>query len=196
MAYNKEIEEIKEYAERENVPIMQEDGIELLIKIINENNVKKILEVGTAIAYSTIRMALSKDIVIDTIERDEKRYLEAVKNIKKVELEKKIKPIFGDALDVKIEGKYDLIFLDAAKGKNIEFFEKFENNLNKNGIFVTDNMNFHGYVQMNENEIQSRNLRGLVRKIKKYREFLKTNPKYETTFYEIGDGVAVTRKKE
>ena len=91
--------------------------------------------------------------------------------------------------------KYDLIFIDAAKAQNIKFFELFERNLNSLGYIITDNMYFHGLVRKNEKEIGSRNLRGIVRKIKDYINFLKNNDRYNTTIYDIGDGIAVSEKK-
>ena len=196
MSFKSEIENIKEYAKNESVPIMLDDGIDFLIKLIKKENIKNILEVGTAIGYSAIMMAnVSSDIKITTIEKDEKRYLEAIKNIKKFNMEKRITPVFNDALEVTLDKEYDLIFLDAAKGKNIEFLEKFECNLKTGGFFVTDNINFHGYTLMDESLIKSRNLRGLVRKIKKYIEYLKNNQKYDVEFLNIGDGIAVCKKK-
>ena len=88
-----------------------------------------------------------------------------------------------------------MIFLDGAKGQNINFFEHFEKNLDSDGFVITDNINFHGYLKKDESEIKSRNLRGLVRKIKDYINYLKTSVKYETVFYELGDGISVTRRK-
>lgn len=191
------IKEIKEYAKKEDVPIMLDDGIDFLTTFILKHQITSVLEVGTAIGYSAIMMALSSPTLkIVTIERDEARYLEALKNIKKFNLENRITLVFKDALDVSLTDKFDLIFLDGAKGKNIDFVEHFEKNLKDDGYFVTDNINFHGYVQKDENEIKSRNLRGLVRKIKGYIEYLKESDKYHTEFYEVGDGIAVTSKKE
>lgn len=196
MSFKSDMEKIKEYAKIENVPIMLDDGIDFLIKLIKKENVKNILEVGTAIGYSAIMMAnINSDIKITTIEKDEKRYLEALKNIKKFDMEKRITPVFNDALEVTLDKQYDLIFLDAAKGKNIDFLERFEHNLKSGGYFVTDNINFHGYTLKDESEIKSKNLRGLVRKIKKYIEYLKNNPKYDVEFFNIGDGIAVCKKK-
>ena len=187
------IKEIKEYAKLENVPIMQDDGIEFLTTFIIKNQVKTVLEIGTAIGYSAIKMALSSpNLKIVSIERDEKRYLEAVKNIKKMQLEDRITLIFKDALDVKLEDKYDLIFIDAAKSQSIHFFEQFERNLNDRGYIVTDNLNFHGYVFKKEEEIKSKNLRALVRKIKDYHKYLEENKKFKTEFYDIGDGISVS----
>ena len=190
------INEIKEYAKENDVPIMQDDGIEFLTTFIVNKKVDSVLEVGTAIGYSAIMMALANpNLKVVTIERDEERYLEALKNIKKFNLDDRITLIFKDALDVNLKDKFDLVFLDGAKGQNINFFEHFENNLKEEGYIITDNINFHGYVQKNEEEIKSRNLRGLVRKIKKYIEYLKTNEKYETAFYDTGDGISVTQRK-
>lgn len=190
------IKEIKEYANIENVPIMQDEGIAFLTDFIARNNTVNVLEIGTAIGYSAIMMALTNDRVkVTTIERDENRYLEAVKNVKRLGLEDRITLIFKDALEVNLNEKFDLIFLDGAKGQNINFFEHFERNLSENGYVITDNINFHGYVKKDESEIKSRNLRGLVRKIKNYINYLKSSIKYETTFYDKGDGISVTRRK-
>ena len=191
------INQIKEYAKEKDVPIMSGSGIRFLTNYIKDNNIKNILEIGTAIGYSAIMMAItSEDIYITTIERDEKRYLEAIKNIKKMNLEDRVHLIYKDAFDVKLSDKFDLIFIDAAKAQNTRFFEKFEYNLNSNGTIITDNMNFHGLVLKDERDIESRNLRQLVRKISEYIEFLKNNEDYKTTFYNVGDGVGVSEKVE
>lgn len=190
------IKEIKEYALKEKVPIMLDDGMDFLTEFINKNKVNSVLEIGSAIGYSAIMMALANPrLKIVTIEKDEERYLEAIKNIKKLKLENQITLIYKDALEVNIKDKFDLIFIDAAKGQNMKFFERFSNNLNNNGYIITDNINFHGFVKKDESEIKSKNLRQLVRKIKKYIEFLKENPNYETEFYDIGDGLSVSRKR-
>ena len=190
------IKEIREYAKDNKVPIMQPEGIDFLTTFIIKHQIKNVLEIGTAIGYSAIMMSLcSPTLKVTTIERDEERYLEAIKNIKKLNLEDRITLIFNDALKTKIEGKYDLIFIDAAKAQNIKFFELFERNLNEGGFIITDNMYFHGLVKKSEKEIKSRNVRGIVRKIKDYITFLKENDNYNTTIYEIGDGIAVSEKK-
>ena len=191
------INEIRTYAKENNVPIMLDDGIEYLTNYIIKNNVNSVLEIGTAIGYSAIMMALANpSLSVTTIERDEKRYLEALKNIKKLNLENRITLIFNDALDVNITGKFDLIFIDAAKAQNIKFFEKYDKNLRVGGTIVTDNLNFHGMVEKDEKEIESRNVRGIVRKTKAYINYLKENTEYETKFYSIGDGISISIKKE
>lgn len=188
--------EIEKYAKKNDVPIMNKRGINFLCKLIKKNNIKNILEIGSAIGYSSLKMAsLDEDIKIVTIERDNERYLEAIKNIKKMKKEKQITIILGDALDTNIKGSFDLIFIDAAKGQNIKFFNKYSKLLNEKGIIVTDNMSFHGLVEEKE-RIKNKNLRQLVNKIKKYIEFLKENTEYNTKFYKTGDGIAVTTRKE
>ena len=190
------IKEMKEYAEDNNVPIITDEGINYIRNYIKENKIKRILEVGTAIGYSSILMALTdEEITITTIERDEKRYLEAIKNVKKFKLEDRINLIYKDALEVNLNEKYDLIFIDAAKAQNTNFFERFERNLCDGGTIITDNMNFHGLVFKDESEIESRNLRQLVRKVKNYKVFLLENMNYETEFLDIGDGIAISVRK-
>ena len=187
------IKEMKEYAEDNNVPIITDEGINYIRNYIKENNIKRILEVGAAIGYSSILMALTdEEITITTIERDEKRYLEAVKNIKKFHLEERITLLYKDAFDVELSEEFDLVFIDAAKAQNTRFFEKFSKNLAKQGTIITDNMNFHGLVE-DESKIESRNLRALIRKVKAYHKFLENNEDYKTTFLNIGDGLAVSK---
>lgn len=187
------IKEMKEYAEDNNVPIITDEGINYIRSYIKENNIKRILEVGAAIGYSSILMALTdEEITITTIERDEKRYLEAVKNIKKFHLEERITLLYKDAFDVELDEEFDLVFIDAAKAQNTRFFEKFSKNLAKHGTIITDNMNFHGLVE-DESKIESRNLRALIRKVKAYHDFLENNEDYKTEFLNIGDGLAVSK---
>lgn len=190
------IREMKQYAEVNNVPIMMDEGIDFLTTFILKNHVKNVLEIGTAIGYSAIMMALvDPNVKITTIERDEIRYLEALKNVKAFGLENRITLIYNDAFNVKLDEKFDLIFIDAAKAQNIKFFEMFERNLEYRGVIITDNLKFHGLVDKKEEEIKSKNLRALVRKIKDYVDYLKTNEKYNTEFFEVGDGISVSKRK-
>lgn len=191
------IKEMEEYAEEHSVPIMNKRGMNFLCKFIEKNEIKTILEIGTAIGYSAIRMALvNKNIHIVSIERDQERYIEAVKNIKKFKLDKRITLILGDALDLNVDltDKFDMLFIDAAKGQYTKFFNKFSKNIEDDGVIVSDNMNFHGLV--NEvDTIENRNLRQLVTKLKKYITFLEENDNFDTKFYKVGDGIAITVKK-
>lgn len=186
---------IEEYADKNNIPIMMSDGIEFLTDFIKKNNVKRILEIGSAIGYSAIRMALvSDDIHVVTIERDVLRYNEALKNINDFDLSDRIKIILGDALECSIDGEFDLIFIDAAKAQYIKFFEKYKVNLSKNGVIISDNLSFHGMVD-NIDSITNRNTKQLVGKIVKYIDFLKNNLEFDTEFISIGDGIGISRRK-
>jgi predicted O-methyltransferase YrrM len=188
--------EMERYAEANNIPIIELDSIKFIMKYIKLNNVKSVLEIGTAIGYSAILMANATDSVeITTIEKDEKRYREAVKNVNNCNLDKRIEIVYNDALEVNLAGhSYDLIFIDAAKGGYIKYFEKFCNYLNPGGVIITDNLKFHGLVK-NKSSIKSKNLKGIVNKIEKYIEFLNNNKDYITKYYDIGDGLSVSFKR-
>ena len=164
-----QIIEMEQYAKDHNVPIIEKDSIAFILKFIKVNEVKKILELGSAIGYSAILMAsVSDDIKVTTIERDETRYMECLKNVKKCGLEKRIDIVYQDALEVNLSGvSYDLIFIDAAKGQYTKFFEKYKYFLNPGGVIISDNLKFHGHVG-NRNQIASRNLKQLVGKIENY----------------------------
>lgn len=190
------IRKMEEYADEHGVPIMEKEGIEFLTEFIKHNKIKSILEVGTAIGYSAIKMALvSDDITITTIERDEVRYLEAVKNVKALGLDSRINLVLGDALEYIPDGMYDLIFIDAAKSQYIKFFEKYTKNLNEKGYVISDNINFHGLTNSDKSKL-SRNLRQLIGKLERYIAFLKENTEFKTRFFEIGDGIAISNRKD
>lgn len=189
------MKELEEYAKINNIPIMQKDGILYLINYIKENNIKNILEIGSAIGYSAIMMAsIDSDIKITTIERDRDRYDLAVFNIKKYNLDKQINIIYGDAVDTDITGMYDLIFIDAAKGKNIFFFEKYKNNLVKGGTIITDNLSFHGLVE-DSDLVKTKNQRGIVNKIKDFISFLDNNDEFDTEYIPVGDKIAISKRR-
>lgn len=193
---NRDFKYIEKYAEEHNVPIMEKSGIKFLTKYISENKVRNILEIGSAIGYSAIKMALVDDkIKVTTIERDSERYMEALKNIKEFGLEKRVTLVLADALDLELEDKYDLIFIDAAKAQYIKFFEKYSKNLKTNGAIISDNIYFHGYVEQEE-RIENKNLRQLVDKVRVYIDFLNNNEEFDTKFYKVGDGISVSKLKK
>lgn len=192
----KRLNEIKIYAKNNNVPIIEDDSLEYIINYIKDNKYISILEIGTAIGYSSISLALSNDkLNITTIEKDINMYHLAISNINNINFNNRIKVILGDALEVEIKDKYDLIFIDAAKSQYIKFFNKYSNNLNDNGTIITDNLKFHGQVN-NYKNITSKDLRELVGKIIKYIEFLKENKEYNTKFIDVGDGISISKKVE
>lgn len=191
------IMEMEAYAKENNVPIIEKDSIAYIMKIIKKQNIKDILEIGSAIGYSTILMAsASEGVNVTTIERDETRYMECLKNVKKANLDKQINVVYQDALDINLKDvSYDLIFIDAAKAQYTNFFEKFKYFLKPNGMIITDNIKFHGYVN-HKDEIESKNLRQLVGKLENYIDFLKDNEEFDTEFFDVGDGLAISVRKD
>ena len=186
MKFNDLISNMERFAKKENVPIMQKESLDYLISFIKQHDIKSVLEVGTAIGYSTI---LIKEVVnnITSIERDEERYNIAVKNVELSSLNN-ITLIKGDALDITITDKFDLIFIDAAKGKNKEFLDKFKSNLNENGYIIIDNMDFHGLVGKSMT-IEKRRLRSLVKKIENFIKYMEEQTEFKVTKIDKGDGL-------
>ena len=191
---SKLIKEIEEYGIKNNVPIMSEDTIEVIKNIITVNEFHTILEIGTAIGYSTICFASTPGVTnITSIERDPIRSAIAVNNVKESGL-KNITLRHTDALEIEIKDKFDLIIIDAAKSQNMKFFNKFKENLNEDGIIIIDNLSFHGYVNQ-ETRIQSRNLRQMVNKIRKFIDFLNNNEEFTVKYIEVGDTLGVCKRK-
>lgn len=188
------LEEMENYAKQYNIPIMEKEGIEFITKYIEKNNIRNILEIGSAIGYSAIKMALvNENIKIITIERDKERYNEAIKNIDKLKLNNQIRIFNKDAFEIDLEDKFDLIFIDAAKSQSTKFFLKFKKNLTNEGTIITDNIYFHGLTY--KEDIKSKNLRQLTKKIREYVEFLKNNQEFYTEILDIGDGIAISKRK-
>lgn len=189
---------LKEYAKENNVPIIIDEGLAFLETIIGLKKPVNILEIGSAIGYSAIRMSKVCGSNIYTIERNENMYKEALKNISLANKEDSIHLIFKDALEAFDEVsnvKFDMIFIDAAKAQYMKFFDLYTPLLNDGGIVVCDNMLFHGLVNSNETEGLSRSVRGLIRKLSNFHEALLSNENYQTSIFDIGDGMAVSIKK-
>ncbi len=191
---NNLIDEIREYGIKNDVPIMSVESIETITKIIKDNNIHSILEIGTAIGYSTICLASIDGInKITSIERDNDRFEIAKSNVEKSNLNN-INLIFGDATDIEINDKYDLVIIDAAKSQNRRFFDKYKSNLSKDGIIIIDNLEFHGYVGKSK-EIKSKNLRQMVGKIEKFIDFLNEQQEFSVEYIEVGDKLGVCKRK-
>lgn len=191
-------QEMEEYAQEHQIPIMEAAGIEALIQILRIQKPKAILEIGAAIGYSALRMADAlPSTTIVTIERDEERYLLAEANIKKAQKGEQIKLIKGDALEtVEAIGTYapfDAMFIDAAKGQYKKFFELYSPYLADKGIIITDNVLFKGLVC--ETEFPSRRVRSLVKKINEYNQWIMNHPQFDTAILPVGDGVAISIKR-
>lgn len=188
------IEKIEKYAYENKIPIMQKDGILYLCNYIKENKIKRILEVGSAIGYSSIMMSLvSNDIFITTLEKDKDRYEVALNNIKLFGLDNQIDIKNVDAKEYFDNNFYDLIFIDASKSNNRLFFEKFSSNLDKDGVIITDNLSFHGLLE-DDSLIKTKNQRSIVNKIKSYIFFLDNNKDFKTTYVLVGDKISISRK--
>ena len=199
--FDEVVKTIHDSARAVNIPIIQDDGLDFLLFIVKVLKPNRILELGTAVGFSAIMMAKSTNATIDTIERNQEMYEMAISNIKNLSLEDRINVHFCDALEIdlkELKSNYDLIFIDAGKAQNIKFFTKFSPLLSDNGIILTDNILFHGYVEEYEKNGKvngSKDLNALVRKIHEYNKWLRELDDYDTTFLNIGDGIAVTRKR-
>lgn len=195
MVFGMNITNLKNKARKNNIPIIQDGGIAFIKKYITDNNIKTILEIGSAVGYSAISFALlDKNIKVHTLERDVERYNEAIKNINEFNLNNQIIIKNVDALEYELDDTFDLIFIDAAKSQYIKFFEKYKHNLTTNGVIITDNLSFHGMVD-DLSLTHNRNTKQLVGKIRNYIEFLKNNEEFDTVFYKDGDGISVSKKK-
>lgn len=187
--------DLEQYAKEHQVPIMMDGGLKFLLEKLQEKQCLSFLELGTAIARTSIEVAkLDPRMKVVTIERNPDMIVQAKKNIEESGLSDQITLIEGDALEVDVDGMFDCIFIDAAKAQYRRFFEKYCIHLNENGIIVSDNMNFYGLVEHPELS-RNRNTRQLVRKIHDYHTYLAELSDYETAFYDYGDGVAITRRK-
>ena len=190
-----EIAAIKTYAKKNSIPIMRDGGIDFICQYIKDHNIKRILEIGTAIGFSASEFAkASPDVTVTTIELDIDRHITAKQNFVDQGLDNRITAILGDAAQVEIDDEFDLIFIDGPKAQYQKHFEKFTANLAPGGVVISDNLSFHGMVEdlsltHNYSTIK------LVKKIRKYIAFLKANENFETTFYEVGDGISVTKRK-
>ncbi len=191
------IEDIKEKALDEKVPIIKDDGLLFILNLIKERNIKDILELGTAVAYSSISMArIDKDIFIDTIEKNEDMYKKAIENINNEGFNSQIKVHFMPIEDFKTTKKYDLIFVDAAKAQYKKYTEQFFDNLKDDGVFVYDNMIFHGMIYDVTN-IKNRNTRSLVKKLLNFRDFMLKDEHFDIMFHDdVGDGILVASKSK
>ena len=191
-----ELEKIKEKALENHIPIIMDDTLEVIAKILIEKKPKRILEIGTAVGYSAMCFSkyLAEDGLIDTIERDEKRIEEAKQNFKKVEVENKINLYEGDAVEIlpTLNEKYDVVFIDAAKGKYPFFLNQALHKLNPQGIIFADNILYKGYVMSDYNKHKQRTA---VRNLREYIKETTENPNLETEILEVGDGLAISKMK-
>ena len=190
------LNQIKENALERHIPIIMDETLKIITEKIKDNKPKKILEIGTAVGYSSICFSqyLAENGKIDTIERDKEIILEARKNIKEMELEEVIHIYEGDAVEIlpSLQEKYDMVFIDAAKSKYTFFLEQALRLLNQNGIIFADNILYKGYVMSDYNKHKQRTA---VRNLREYIKCITENPNLETEILEVGDGLAISKLK-
>ncbi|XXM73643.1 O-methyltransferase [Lysinibacillus sphaericus] len=192
------LEEMEQYAEEHHVPIMELVGIEALLGILAIQQPTRILEIGTAIGYSALRMAEAiPETEITTIERDEERYKTAQGFLARSSHKDRIHTLLGDALELQAEveknGPFDAIFIDAAKGQYQKFFDLYAAMLSENGVVYSDNVLFKGLVA--EEEVEQKRIRNMVKKLQKYNAWLMSHEEYETSILPVGDGIAISKKR-
>lgn len=191
-----ELEKIKQKALEEHIPIIMDDTLEVVDRILKEVQPRRILEIGTAVGYSAMCFSeyLQGDGKIDTIERDEERIAEAKVNIKNVGVEDKINIYEGDAVEIlpTLNEKYDVVFIDAAKGKYPFFLEQALRLLKKDGIIFADNILYKGYVMSDYNKHKQRTA---VTHLREYIKLTTEDPQLNTEILEVGDGLAITTMK-
>lgn len=193
----KTIEQIKEKALKEHIPIIMDDTLEVVGQVLKEIKPNKILEIGTAVGYSAICFSkyLAEGGRIDTIEREESRITEAKINVKDLKLEEKINIISGDAVEIlpTLNEKYDAIFIDAAKGKYPFFLKEAIRMLSDKGVIIADNILYKGYTLSDYNKHKQRTA---VRGLREYLKELEENGELETELLEVGDGLTITKRKQ
>ncbi len=189
-----ELDKIKNRALEEHIPIIMDDTLQTIRKYLENKKVDRFLEIGTAVGYSAICFTefLSNNGRIDTIERDKERVEEAKINIKNMNLENTIRIYEGDALEIlpELNEKYDVIFIDAAKGKYPFFLNQSLRLINQDGIIFADNILYKGYVMSDYNKHKQRTA---VRNLREYIKEVSENPNLETEILEVGDGLAVSK---
>lgn len=195
---SKFIQELETYAKNHDIPIMELDGIETLLQFLRIQQPTKILEVGTAIGYSAIRMLDELPMAhVISIEKDQERADLAKSNVLKASFQSRFHLIHGDALDVSSDveshGPFDVLFIDAAKGQYERFFSLYEPMVKEGGLIFSDNVLFKGMI-VSEEEQASRGLRALVRKIRAYNDKLMKDPRFHSILLPVGDGVIVSKK--
>lgn len=195
--FEQTIAAMKNYAEAQHVPIMEDEGIRHLTALLREQQPEKILEIGSAIGFSALKMAEAlPGAAIDTIERDSIRFTKAVEFISSSGYREQIRLFEGDALEMDLsllEDSYDAIFIDAAKGQYERFFEKYEVLLKSGGVIYCDNMHMHGMSAVPLTEIPRRK-RTMIRNLRNFKETMMQREDYDTKLLDMGDGIMICRK--
>ena len=196
MANYEYLKEIEKYGRDNKIPILLDESLEYIEEILNAKKPRRILEIGTAIGFSAICFSkyLADDGRIDTIEIESLRVEQAIENIKKVGIESKIRVIEGDALDILpyLTETYDVVFIDAAKGKYNEFYEHALRLTEPGSIIIADNVLYKGYVLSDYNKHKQRTA---VNKLREFIDMVLNNPSLDAKLVEIGDGLIIANVK-
>ena len=186
--------EIEKYADEHNVPIINKDSRQLLMDTVKKNAPKSILEVGTAVGYSALVMAenMPPNGKIITIEQDANRIDTAYDFITRAGRIEQIQLMDGDASVIldQLEDTFDMVFIDAAKGQYLDYLQKVMDKLSVGAVIVADNVLFRGMVMSNEPPLKR--YRTIVKRLREYLDFVNQDPRFSTTIYEEGDGVAIS----
>lgn len=192
----KELEMIKQKALEDHIPIIMDDTLDVVRKVLIETRPNRILEIGTAVGYSAICFSeyLQENGRIDTIEREEERVKQARENIKRVEVEDKIQVYAGDAVEIlpTLQESYDVIFIDAAKGKYPFFLEQALRMSHQGTVIIADNVLYKGYVMGDYNKHKQRTA---VRNLREYIAEITNDIHLDTKILEVGDGLAISKIK-
>ena len=193
-------DEIEKKALERNIPVMQKEGIEFLIQTFQNHHCHSCLEIGSAIGYSAMMMASNiDDFDVETIELDKERYLEARKNIDENALSDQIHIYLADALTFDcqqlLHQQFDCLFIDAAKAQYQKFFEKYMPLVKDNGICIVDNLDFHGMI-FDIDHIKNRNTKQLVKKIKRFKDWIFNHDEYNVEYHQVGEGICIIQRKE
>lgn len=194
---NKELKTIKNWALKNYIPIIDDDVTEMIISLLRIIKPNRILEIGTAVGYSSLIMALNTPMTTEivTIEKDTNMCSMAEKNISEFQLENRIKILKGEALEIldTLDMNFDVVFMDAAKGQYSLFFEKIYPTLNKGSLILSDNIFYKGLVI--EEQLSSHKNRTIMNRLKAYNQQLAELEDGHTVFLPIGDGFSVTVKE-
>lgn len=189
------LEEIKKKALEDHIPILMDDTLEVIEEYLLKERPMRFLEIGAAVGYSAICFSkyLEDGGKIDTIEIDEERAKQAKENILKLGLENKINVIHANAVDIlpTLQEEYDVVFIDAAKGKYPIFLKEAIRLLKLNGVIFADNILYKGYVMSDYNKHKQRTA---VTHLREYIKLVTEDEKLETKILEVGDGLAISRK--
>lgn len=192
------VTELERVAAKDGVPIMDPLSMHFVMQLIRLTKPERILEIGTAIGYSALRMLQANpEAQIVTIEKDETRFYQAIRNIKNRNKQDHIHVIYGDAVDkleTMTDSTFNLVLIDASKGKYQRFFELSAPLLAKDGFVLSDNVLFKGYVA--DTKKQHPRYQAIAEKIRTYNDWLMNHPDFTTTFVPIGDGMAISTKKD